>query len=170
MILSLYSFPLPPSAGGGGGGFRRGRISLGETIFFAVKKGGEIFHWQNFGGTVPSLATAAGIVSSEKSQARQISPDFMHLRKKRLAEARSYAAPLRKHNSVTRLWRCVGIWESLSGGCLVSSIAVVRVYGAWSFGYFKGGEIIRGEIVPGRNPLPHFVGQSPSSAANKLWD
>ena len=36
---------------------------------FALKKGGEVFPWRNFGGTVPYFATAAGIVT-KKSQAR----------------------------------------------------------------------------------------------------
>ena len=46
----------------GGGEFR------GEN--FAVKKGGEIFPWRNFGVTVPSFTTAAGIVFPEQGQAR----------------------------------------------------------------------------------------------------
>ena len=46
----------------GGGVFTMGEFCREN---FAVKKGEEIFPWQNFGGTVPYFATAAGIVSSE---------------------------------------------------------------------------------------------------------
>ena len=88
-------------------------------------------------------------------------PNLMHLCKKRLAQARSEAhlAPLRKHNSVTMLWQCVGIWESLSGACLVSFIAVVRAYDTWSFGDFKGSEIplaklSAAKLSPGETPPP----------------
>ena len=52
---------------GGGGNFARGEFR-GEN--FAVKKGGEIFPWRNFGVTVPSFTTAAGIVLSEQGQVR----------------------------------------------------------------------------------------------------
>ena len=62
-----------------GGGFR------GEN--FAVKKGGEIFPWRNFGVTVPSFTTAAGIVFPERGRARLRMN--MKLRKKQLAQARS---------------------------------------------------------------------------------
>ena len=34
-----------------------GKISPGEN--YGLKKSGEIFPWRNFGGTVPSFATAA---------------------------------------------------------------------------------------------------------------
>ena len=52
---------------GGGGGFARGEFR-GEN--FAVKKGGEIFPWRNFGVTGASFTTAAGIVFPEQGQAR----------------------------------------------------------------------------------------------------
>ena len=51
----------------GGGNFARGEFR-GEN--FAVKKGGEIFPWRNFGVTVPSFTTAADIVFPEQGQAR----------------------------------------------------------------------------------------------------
>ena len=51
----------------GGGNFARGEF-CGEN--FAVKKGGEIFPWRNFGVTVPSFTTAAGIVFPEQGQAQ----------------------------------------------------------------------------------------------------
>ena len=51
----------------GGENFARGEFR-GEN--FAVKKGGEIFPWRNFGVTVPSFTTAAGIVFPEQGQAR----------------------------------------------------------------------------------------------------
>ena len=51
----------------GGGNFARGEFR-GEN--FAVKKGGEIFPWRNFGVTVPSFTTAAGIVFREQGQAQ----------------------------------------------------------------------------------------------------
>jgi hypothetical protein len=37
---------------------------------FGDFKGGEIFPWRNFGVTVPSFTTAAGIVFPEQGQAR----------------------------------------------------------------------------------------------------
>ena len=37
---------------------------------FAVKKGGGLFPWRNFGETFQYFATAAVIVSSERGQAR----------------------------------------------------------------------------------------------------
>ena len=49
----------------GGGNFARGEFR-GEN--FAVKKGGEIFPWRNFGVTVPSFTTAAGIVFPEQGR------------------------------------------------------------------------------------------------------
>ena len=51
----------------GGENFARGEFR-GEN--FAVKKGGEIFPWRNFGVTVPSFTTAAGIVFREQGQAQ----------------------------------------------------------------------------------------------------
>ena len=67
--------PLPPTQvledfeplQGGGGDFRGRGEFRGEN--FAVKKGGEIFPWSNFGVTVPSFTTAAGIVFPEQGQA-----------------------------------------------------------------------------------------------------
>ena len=58
----------------GGGNFARGEFR-GEN--FAGKKGGEIFPWRNFGVTVPSFTTAAGIASGRvylcmKNQSHQI--------------------------------------------------------------------------------------------------
>ena len=53
--------------GGRGGNFARGEFR-GEN--FAVKEGGEIFPWRNFGVTVPSFTTAAGIVFPEQGQVR----------------------------------------------------------------------------------------------------
>ena len=51
----------------GGENFAKGEFR-GEN--FAVKKGGENFPWRNFGVTVPSFTTAAGIVFPEQGQAR----------------------------------------------------------------------------------------------------
>ena len=51
----------------GGENFARGEFR-GEN--FAVKKGGEIFPWRNFGVTVPSFTTAAGIVFPEQGRVR----------------------------------------------------------------------------------------------------
>ena len=42
------------------------------------------------------------------------------------------------------LWRCVAMLDSLSGACLV----VLWQYGTWSFGDFKGGEIVPGRNIP----------------------
>ena len=56
--------------GGGGGDCARGELR-GEITskIFAAKTGGESFPWRNFGVTVPSFTTAAGIVFPEKGQA-----------------------------------------------------------------------------------------------------
>ena len=51
----------------GGGDFARGEFHREN---FSVEKGGEIFPWRKFGGTVPYFTTAVGIVHSERSQER----------------------------------------------------------------------------------------------------
>ena len=60
-------FCTTPTRYRGGENFARGEFR-GEN--FAVKKGGEIFPWRNFGVTVPSFTTAAGIVFREQGQAQ----------------------------------------------------------------------------------------------------
>ena len=58
------------------------------------------------------------------------------------------------------------ILESLSRACLVCFMAVIWVHGVWGFqslAKMSPDKIIRGKIVPGRNPPPpvafhgHFV-------------
>ena len=126
-------------------------ICTGDGGDFAVRKGGEIVPWLNFGATVPSFTTAAGIVFPDKAQARlrtRLGQAFlakMHESDDPVTGAGAagifskaltiFNADVEATMERFRMFRCFG--------------AVIWAYGHWSFGDFKGRE-----TVPERTPLP----------------
>ena len=93
-----------------GGGFRQGRSSRG-----------------NFGITVPSFTTAAGIVFPEKGQARLRT----HLSQPFLVQMHEWESENKFWDYVVAMWCNFGLSVWCMSCCFV---AVIWAHGTWSFG------------------------------------